>query len=328
VLGVNEACSGVRSLQAALMAAFFLGEFYRLKTGARVALVLAGFLSALVTNIGRTTFLSFSAARGGVDAVANWHDPAGYTVLTICLVMLTLVALWLRRKHSGRDVMPTAIPAHLPPARAGFILAGWMALVVAGAEIWYYQPPRPDAATWTMTMPDGTSEQPLPKTTLELLSCDHYRATNWRDESGWHWAILFMQWEPSSDHAVLRSRMHRPEICMPATGLVEAGPHRTLIVPVAGFELAFESMHFRSPDGQDAYIFYCPWEIIPGESGFNAPASDATRLSCLLRVWQRERVLGRQVAEVMITDAPSREAAEAAVQKQLGALIRRVVPES
>jgi hypothetical protein len=54
VLGIDEACSGVRSLQATLMVSLFLGEIHRLKIGARVALVAIGFGAAFLTNIGRS----------------------------------------------------------------------------------------------------------------------------------------------------------------------------------------------------------------------------------------------------------------------------------
>src|SRR2546421_237771 len=43
MVGIDEACSGIRSFQATLMIALFLGEFYRLTVARRVVCVIGGF---------------------------------------------------------------------------------------------------------------------------------------------------------------------------------------------------------------------------------------------------------------------------------------------
>ena len=82
-LGVDEACSGIRSLQGSLMATLFVGEIFELKRWRRVFLLLAGAGWALVTNAGRTVFLALMAERGGAGALDRWHDPAGYWTLRV-----------------------------------------------------------------------------------------------------------------------------------------------------------------------------------------------------------------------------------------------------
>jgi hypothetical protein len=44
LLGIDEACSGIRSLQATLMVSLFLGELYRAATLRRVVLIVCGAL--------------------------------------------------------------------------------------------------------------------------------------------------------------------------------------------------------------------------------------------------------------------------------------------
>jgi exosortase/archaeosortase family protein len=44
LIGIEEACSGVRSFQATLMISLFLGELYSFNTARRVLLVIAGAL--------------------------------------------------------------------------------------------------------------------------------------------------------------------------------------------------------------------------------------------------------------------------------------------
>lgn len=68
-LGVDEACSGIRSLQGSLMATLFVGEIFELKRWRRVFLLLFGAGWALVTNAGRTVFLALTMERGGPAAL-------------------------------------------------------------------------------------------------------------------------------------------------------------------------------------------------------------------------------------------------------------------
>src|SRR5439155_4288497 len=86
VVGVDEACSGIRSFQAVLMIALFLGEFYLLSIRRQVVCVLAGLGLAFVFNVARTLLLVRIAAAKGVNAMGAWHDPAGVTILVGCFV--------------------------------------------------------------------------------------------------------------------------------------------------------------------------------------------------------------------------------------------------
>ncbi len=95
-VGIDDACTGVRSLQATLMVALFLGEFYRMRFWRRALLVVAGGAIAFVCNIGRTFLLCEVAANSGVAAIHRWHDPAGFTILVICLFALWGLSMWLK----------------------------------------------------------------------------------------------------------------------------------------------------------------------------------------------------------------------------------------
>jgi exosortase len=322
VLGVDEACSGVRSLQTALMSTLLFGELYRLKPGARFALVAAGFVAAVLTNIARTVFLSVSAGRGGLDAMGRWHDPAGYMVLTVCLVIIAIVAERLRVKHSA-PVKTTPVPAAAQPLPAylGILFTFWLVFVLAGTELWFSRPSTGETRKWTLAWPPGATVESLPATTLSLLGCDRTRAATWQDETGARWTAFFLEWFPRRSRTAVLAQVHRPEVCLPSTGFTEAGSRRTLRISAAGFDLVFESLHFRDSQGKDAFVFYCPWEIIPGETGRNAVFSDSTRTTSFRRVWQRERVIGQQVIELIVTAVSSREAAEASLRGQLGVLI-------
>ena len=101
VVGIDEACSGIRSLQATLMLALFFGEVYRLTVRRRLGLILLGFLLAFVFNAGRTLLLTSIASARGIGAMDAWHDPAGVTILMACFFSLWLLARALRRRESS-----------------------------------------------------------------------------------------------------------------------------------------------------------------------------------------------------------------------------------
>jgi exosortase len=88
LLGIDEACSGIRSLLASVMVSLLLGELYRASFWRKTLFLLAGILVAFFCNIGRTFFLSWTAAQQRIEAVPKWHDRAGIIELGICFFAL------------------------------------------------------------------------------------------------------------------------------------------------------------------------------------------------------------------------------------------------
>lgn len=90
VLGVDEACSGIRSFQSSLMAGLFLGELYMLRFAPRIILCLVGLVVAYALNVARMLVLAIAVESSGtMNAVSQWHDPAGFVIL-----LLTMAILW------------------------------------------------------------------------------------------------------------------------------------------------------------------------------------------------------------------------------------------
>ena len=69
LVGVNEACSGVRSLQTSLMIGLLFGELKRLSVPKRFALILGALAIAIVANFARAFFLVWIAATQSISAV-------------------------------------------------------------------------------------------------------------------------------------------------------------------------------------------------------------------------------------------------------------------
>lgn len=242
LIGVEEACSGIRSLQATLMAGLFLGEYYRLRGAVRRGgLLLAGVALALTTNLLRTFFLVWLSVREGSEAFARWHDRAGLAVLVSCLLCLWLLALWWSPAPDGGDDTaapdganrpprpPTATGS--PPPAPGLSLPALAALatVLLGAEgvthLWYRwreaNSTGHPVVTWTAQPPTdapGLRIIPVPDAARALLRYTEGGATAWSDRDGAErWTLFFARWAPGRG-AAASAGMHTPGVCLTAAG--------------------------------------------------------------------------------------------------------------
>jgi exosortase len=103
-VGVEDACSGIRSLQSTIMAALFLGELYLLKWPYRFLLLAVGIPLAFSFNVVRTLFLTWQASLGGTSAVAKWHGSAGMTISVACFGCLWAIAVLIRKRGTQQKV--------------------------------------------------------------------------------------------------------------------------------------------------------------------------------------------------------------------------------
>lgn len=115
-LGVDEACSGIRSLQSTVMATLFIGYLTLKGTGSKLLLLLGGILLAIVGNVARSLFLSFTANNKGLQAIESFHDAAGWSILIFtCVGVIGLAWLFGRMERAATDrsaagpVVPQAI---------------------------------------------------------------------------------------------------------------------------------------------------------------------------------------------------------------------------
>src|SRR5437899_9282578 len=120
LVGVNEACSGVRSLQTSLMIGLLFGELKRLSILRRVMLVVGAIAIALTANFCRAVFLVWIAATENISEVSRWHNIAGYAIVGLVFVGTTILAYLLGRKKPSDPVVagvPPATMEQLQPAR-------------------------------------------------------------------------------------------------------------------------------------------------------------------------------------------------------------------
>src|SRR5256714_8770097 len=101
LVGVNEACSGVRSLQTSLMIGLLFGELKRVSISRRIMLVIAAAAIAFLGNCIRAFFLVWMAATRNIATANSWHDAAGYGIVGLVFVgSLALAAMLGRRQKT------------------------------------------------------------------------------------------------------------------------------------------------------------------------------------------------------------------------------------
>lgn len=91
-VGVDEACSGIRSLQSTVMATLFIGYLTLQRLGLRGLLLACGIGLAMVGNLVRSMFLSYTANSKGLVALEAYHDTAGWSILAFTAGGVALLA--------------------------------------------------------------------------------------------------------------------------------------------------------------------------------------------------------------------------------------------
>jgi exosortase len=104
-VGVNEACSGIRSLQSTVMATLFIGYLTLKRRTLQLSLLFIGVGLAIFGNLIRSLYLSFTANAQGLGAVEKVHDSAGWTILAFTAAGVAFFAWALSRleKWAARE---------------------------------------------------------------------------------------------------------------------------------------------------------------------------------------------------------------------------------
>lgn len=91
-VGVDEACSGIRSLQSTVMATLFIGYLTLKSRGLQMVLFAGGIGLAMLGNLIRSLYLSLTANAKGVQAIDQVHDAAGWSILIFTAVGVVMLS--------------------------------------------------------------------------------------------------------------------------------------------------------------------------------------------------------------------------------------------
>jgi exosortase len=321
-VGLDEACSGIRSLQAVLMLTLFLGELYRTSFRRRYILLIIGAVVAFVCNSVRTICLAVVAAKQGSESVTNWHDPIGYALMTTCFLGVLGAARVIAGRLPAQAPAVRTVPLHYP-YRALVGLGAWILFIFTGTEIWYRAHAPAPTTKWSVSWPVHKAEFvdiPITKSEADALSFDQGRGATWTNTDGSRWVAYFFRWGQGPGWSRILARGHRPEVCFPAGGYTACGDHGMINVQAKGLSIPFHALDFQGDEGKE-YVFFCVWEDGLKSSERPRDQDKWSQLTRLRSVLLGERGLAQQTLEIVISGYENQAEAESAFRREIATLI-------
>ncbi len=311
-VGVNEACSGVRSLQGMIMAALFLGELYRDSFFRRIVLLVFGIASAILFNLIRAVIMTVLVHKKGSEILDQWHDPTGLVVLVLAFLNLVLFRFLMVKWGATGDAElepalntvrnTTPIPSGLIPVRYLNVVIIWLVFVEISTEAWFrvHEKLLPEPVRWTVDLDSSQTSvqtESIHEQVRLLLRYDDGWLRNVKRKDGSLWQVYYFQWKPGRTSAQL-ARSHSPEVCLPSTGWRQSGSIETAIVILENVEIPFQFYQFeRGPNR--VYVFFVLWEDTALTSSSHT-GNDLSRRSRFQAVLNGERHLGQRLLEVVM----------------------------
>ena len=254
VLGVEDACSGVRSFQSSLMVALLFGEWFGFRAGWRIFLAVAGIVAAYLLNIARMLVLCLAARQGGIDILDQWHDPAGFAILLLSMAFLFTLSLALQKLPGATVALPPApVPGPVPAPRtlaASALTLGATALLFLSCEAWYrvHDTRLVPIDTWALApAPPGVKEEPLGLE--EGLGYDEGFRRRWTDAQARSLDLIYMRWLPGRKSA--SSGPHAPDWCQRGLGREITNKSPARMTRIGGLELPYQI--YTIVDGQRTF---------------------------------------------------------------------------
>jgi exosortase/archaeosortase family protein len=305
------------------MVSLFLGEFYGFCVLRRVILVIAGAFLAFFCNLVRTFLLVYLGAEHGFQAIKNWHDPAGYTILTVCLLGLWGLSVILSRKDQELPRATASSSSFRIPRGVLFTLLALTVVAEAGTQIWYraHEARTAQLAPWSVTWPTHAAnwkEVPVDEAAQGLLRYNEGGGGDWFAD-GHNWSMYFFKWLPGRT-AGLFIKNHRPDICLPASGMTQRGGVQTKLLTVNGVPLPMRAYVFENA-GRPLHVFYCYWDGTPPTPGM-IDQENWTASGRFEAVKRGKRDVGTQMLEIVAWGYDDPAKAEAAAIEQLRQIIK------
>ncbi len=327
-VGIDEACSGIRSFQATLMISLFLGALYHLSWPRRIGLVLGGFALSYSFNLVRMSILVWVAAQQGTAAISKWHDPAGFLVLIACFFALWALSLMLEKR---KDVVPTQTPAFMSAAPLRprsdlrpFLLAllVWLAFAGIFVEGWYrwHGQALPPATLWSVAWPEDNPTfkyVAIPERSRQILRFNEGSCATWKT-SKIVWQAVFLRWEPGRTSLHL-AQNHTPQVCLSGAGNSLRTISECEWLDAGDLQLPFMICSIENAI-KPTFVYYCLWDDRASQQ--SAATVHLTYGNRLAPVLAGLRNPGQRSLEILLSGNLNETSARLALQNELKKIIR------
>ncbi len=263
VVGVTEACSGIRSLQSGIMFGLAMGEWFLLRPLRRIFLLAIAIILALATNLIRTLVLSLQAEWHGVAAIEKIHDFTGNLGVTALVIGIWFCARGMRQRSSTDlfvfkkvnirwRALSGAVPIALSRTAAALLVAG--ILGIAAAQILSAKIEAQDRTQTTPFFfvrenpPASQTRVQLPRDVWNELHPSSGEYIRTRDAELGPGDSFHFFWKPSPWNRFVL--VHRPDICMPGVGWETVGGPESITIDFSGHQVQLYVFRFRRGDAQ------------------------------------------------------------------------------
>lgn len=291
-VGVEEACSGIRSLLSCLYAGFFFAAWLVKRPWRRTALIIAAPLLAIVMNYARSLALTLMA-NAGHDITGFWHDATGYAILGLTAAILAGLSALMSPAHV--DAAPfqpapaSARPRAVPGAASTTALAALMVAFVVFYNRTPVAPSEPDLAAVSELLPtDFPGWQVHTPPDLyrfsPVLQTEHLAERNYFHQGPDGPVLLnayVAYWRPGQASVSLVAT-HTPDACWPGSGWVqEWSPEDQVALEFDGTRLAVAEHRVFRLGGTPRHVWY--WHVYDGRViNYRAPYSVTALLEIAL----------------------------------------------
>ncbi len=278
-VGVEDACSGVRSLLSCVFAGLFFSACFVRRTSSRLILIGLSAPLALGMNFLRSLALTL-LANAHIDIAGAWHDVTGFAVLGLTAALLGGLAVLLakREKASEPAASPVAPPAPTTAPRQQWILASGLLLAAVLVGLFYFNTrpsPRRDAP-----VPDLLALLPTAASGWSVETADdlyQFRATLQTDTLAQRTYVkhgpdgvsvesqitIYLAYWRANQAPVSLVALHTPDACWPGNGwTMENVPDPRVTLPIGDRTLPETEYRFFRSGNFPQHVWF--WHLYDG----------------------------------------------------------------
>lgn len=206
-------------------------------------------------------------------------------------------------------------------------LAVWLGATLVGAEAWYYDgAPRPENRLH-FKPPAASVPVKIASAAEALIRSDRTTTAGWASPDGARWMVYFFEWNFGPAFARVSAQMHRPDVCLPASGRELHEDRGVRSFTVGGSELSLHSLSFKEGN-EMLFIYHGIWQVRSERGLRHGPLNQFKQVAAVQSVLWRERDIGQQVIELMVTGYGDGARADAAVAEMLPTIFEDHAPEA
>lgn len=273
-IGVNEACSGIRSLQALFMVTLFLGSLFNQTVPRRLFTIVLLPLIVIFINTIRAIFLSLQVIENGQAAYDKWHDPAGYIAFGASMVLIYgAIELLNKGLPSGSSSQPLDLKKiqqswatmKAPLASLLFPIIALAYFMMVEGWFQYHEMKAPADRGWKLEMPvedDSTTRYlEIHKQVSSLLGYSFGHRFQHMIERKSGVEVYYYGYTDENKLSSVSSYGHSPAICMESIGAKLIEELDPLMLEKGSLHIPVKHYLFELPkDNYQMHVFWIVWE--------------------------------------------------------------------